>query len=204
MTQVKQGDWISVAYEGTLKDGTVFDKSDDFVFEVGAGKVIKGFDTEVQSMNVDDEKTFTIPSAEAYGEESDNQKETVPKSFFQNVEKVDIGMQFMAQTPMGPLKVKVLTIDGDNVSVSLNHPLAGEDLTFKLKVTKVLSEEEVATRKEEEQKKYEEMMKQQQAMQAQQQGSGCGCGSGGCGDGSCGSDDCGCNDEETTQDTKTE
>ena len=186
MTQVKKNDWIQVQYEGTLKDGTVFDKSEDFVFEVGAGKVIKGFDANVETMEVGEEKTFTIPSAEAYGEESDNQKETVPKEFFQNIEKVEIGMQFMAQTPMGPLKVKVLTQEGDNYTVSLNHPLAGEDLTFKLKIEKVLSADEVKSYEEAQKKQMEEFMKQH----APKEG-GCGCGSGECKNEGCGPD-CGC------------
>lgn len=169
MANVNKNDWISVAYTGTLKDGTKFDESEDFVFQVGAGKVIKGFDANVENMEIGSEKEFNIPCLEAYGELSDNQKETVPLEFFKGVDKVEIGMTFMAQTPMGPLKVKVLTVDGDKAEVSLNHPLAGEDLTFKLKVISVLTEEEVKAKEVEDKKKMEEFMKAQQDAMAKMQ-----------------------------------
>lgn len=135
---ISKGDWVAVSYTGTLKDGTVFDTSKEpMKFEVGAGKVIKGFDAAVDGMEVGAEKEFTIPCTDAYGEMSDEKKETVPKDFFKDVEP-KVGSVFMAQTPMGPLKLKVLTIEDAGVTVSLNHPLAGEDLSFKIKVEEKL------------------------------------------------------------------
>ena len=135
---INKGDWVAVSYTGTLTDGTVFDQSKEHLkFEVGAGKVIKGFDAAIEGMNVGEEKEFNIPCKDAYGEASDDKKETVPKDFFKDVEP-EVGKVFMAQTPMGPLKLKVLTIEDAGVSVSLNHPLAGEDLNFKVKVEEKL------------------------------------------------------------------
>lgn len=136
---VNKGDWVAVSYTGTLTDGTVFDQSKDetLKFEVGAGTVIKGFDAAVEGMEVGAEKKFTIPCADAYGVMSDDKKETVPKDFFKDIEP-EVGKVFMAQTPMGPLKLKVLTVDDKGVNVSLNHPLAGEDLTFKIKIEEIL------------------------------------------------------------------
>lgn len=187
---IENGNWISVSYTGTLKDGAVFDTSngkEPITFEVGSGTVIKGFDTAVIGMNINEEKEFKIPSKDAYGEESDDHQEEVPKEFFQGAEDVKIGMTFMAQSAFGPLKIKVLTFDGEKAKVSVNHPLAGEELTFKIKVEKILNDEEAIIFQEEMAIKHEEMMKaQQEMMEKMKSNQGCsseGCSScSGCGD----------------------
>lgn len=184
MTAIEKGNWIAVSYKGTLKDGQVFDTNEGkepLVFEVGAGSVIKGFDEAVSGMNVGDSKTVTIPCAEAYGESSDERTEEVPKDFFQGVEKVEVGQQFMVQSAMGPLKVKVLTFDGEKATVSINHPLAGEDLTFEIKVEKTLTTEEAQEHQEKMAKMQAEMMKKMQEEHGHSHEDGC------CG-GACGSD----------------
>lgn len=71
---IKKGDKISVEYEGRLEDGQVFDSSQQgehshpLEFEVGAGKIIKGFDQAVIGMKKGEEKEITIESKDAYGE----------------------------------------------------------------------------------------------------------------------------------------
>jgi FKBP-type peptidyl-prolyl cis-trans isomerase len=66
----ENGKKISVHYTGTLKDGTKFDSSHDrqqpFPFELGTGKVIKGWDMGVVGMKVGGKRKLIIPSALAY------------------------------------------------------------------------------------------------------------------------------------------
>ena len=69
--KVKVGDNISVHYLGKLEDGSTFDSSvgkSPLTFDVGAGQMIKGFDSGVVGMKVGEAKTITIPATEAYGE----------------------------------------------------------------------------------------------------------------------------------------
>ena len=66
------GDFVSVHYTGTLVDGTKFDSSVDrgvqpFSFQLGAGRVIKGWDFGVVGMQVGGNRKLIIPSDEAYG-----------------------------------------------------------------------------------------------------------------------------------------
>ncbi len=74
----KAGDTVSMNYTGRLADGTVFDSNVDpkfghmepFVFTLGAGEVIPGWDKGILGMQVGEKRTLTIPSEDAYGERS--------------------------------------------------------------------------------------------------------------------------------------
>ena len=70
MAKVKKGDSVKVHYTGKLKDGTVFDTSDNkepLEFKVGEGKLIKGFEAAVVGMEPGESKTIQIPADKAYG-----------------------------------------------------------------------------------------------------------------------------------------
>ena len=65
------GQNVTVHYTGWLTDGTKFDSSrdrrDPFVFSLGAGHVIRGWDEGVQGMKVGGSRRLTIPSELGYG-----------------------------------------------------------------------------------------------------------------------------------------
>jgi FKBP-type peptidyl-prolyl cis-trans isomerase len=70
----KKGSKVSVHYTGKLTNGTVFDSSvsrgKPFVFNLGAGEVIKGWDQGVAQMSVGQKALITCPPEYAYGNQS--------------------------------------------------------------------------------------------------------------------------------------
>jgi peptidylprolyl isomerase len=136
MTQVKKGQFVQVHYTGRLDDGTIFDSSEGrqpLEFQARSGQVIPGFDNAVLGMAVDDEKTFNLSVDEAYGEERDDLKRDFPASMLEGQE-VKEGQNLWFNTPNGPIQGKVLGVAAENFTVDFNHPLAGKNLEFNIKV----------------------------------------------------------------------
>lgn len=71
--EVKSGDVVSVHYAGRLQDGTEFDNSkkrgQPIEFEVGAGRVIQGWEEGLLGMKVGGERILVIPPEKAYGDQ---------------------------------------------------------------------------------------------------------------------------------------
>jgi peptidylprolyl isomerase len=131
---------VSVHYKGTLADGSVFDSSegrDPLEFVVGSGQVIPGFDEAVAEMSVGDTKIVEIPCAQAYGEVNEDMKMAVPKEQIPEQIKPEVGMMLQVGTPQGPMPVRVSEVNEDGIVLDANHPLAGEDLTFEIRLVEV-------------------------------------------------------------------
>jgi len=141
MQQAKRGDTVSVHYKGTLDDGTVFDSSDGgdpISFTIGGGEVIPGFETAIEGMSIGDEKTERIESANAYGPHRDELVFRVNREQLPDGEEVSVGDVLRIGFPDGSsAAVQVKEMDDASVTLDANHPLAGRDLTFELRLVAI-------------------------------------------------------------------
>ena len=141
---------VSIDYTLTNDDGDVIDSSTGgapLVYLQGAGNIIPGLEKALEGKAVGEELTVTVEPEDAYGEYSAELVSTLSASMFEGVDQLEVGMQFHASAPDGQMQiVTIRDLDGDDVTVDGNHPLAGQRLTFKVKVVAVrdASEEEVA------------------------------------------------------------
>ncbi|WP_319379765.1 peptidylprolyl isomerase [Thiomicrorhabdus sp.] len=101
----------------------------------GHGNIIPGLEKQMEGKTVGDKFTAKVPAAEGYGEKVDQLVQTVPSAMFQGVDKIEVGMRFEAQSEHGMHSVEVIKIEGENITVDGNHPLAGVDLTFDIEIT---------------------------------------------------------------------
>ena len=139
----KKGDKVSIEYEGSLEDGTVFDssKSHDkpFQFIVGSGQVIPGFDKAVIGMKLKEQKKITLQPTEAYGETNQKLTHKVLRSELPPEPEPKPGMGLMmGGGPGGSARRAMITeVTKKHIVINMNHPLAGKSLTFKIKLIKI-------------------------------------------------------------------
>lgn len=135
------GDTVRVHYSGTLSDGSLFDSSEGrepLEFAVGEGMVIPGFDDAVADLEVGGKTTVTIPADQAYGDRQDELVSDVPLEFFGD-EKPEVGWMLQLQSPDGQiLPATVVAMTEEGATLDLNHPLAGQDLTFTIELVEII------------------------------------------------------------------
>ena len=107
-------------------------------FTVGEGKIIKGFENAVREMKVNEEKTVKIKPSEAYGERNEQMVFPILRDRFPPDLKIDVGGKMILKSPEGKqIPATVSSVDSQKIMIDLNHPLAGKELTFKLKLIAV-------------------------------------------------------------------
>lgn len=141
---VKTGDLIKVEYTGTLDDGNVFDSSqshgEPLEFEVGSGQIIKAFDDAVIGMAVGDQKSITILADDAYGQPTTELIRKVPKEFLASLPDAKPGMVLGLSDSQGnQMPAKIVEISDTEITLDLNHPLAGKTLHFTIKIVEIAS-----------------------------------------------------------------
>ncbi len=119
---------------------------DPMTYLHGARNIIPGLEQALEGKAVGDELEVVIEAADAYGEHSEDRVQQVPISAFQDMESVEPGMMVTAQTEHGQVNLLVTEVEGDQVTVDANHPLAGKSLKFNVSVEDIreASEEELA------------------------------------------------------------
>jgi len=142
MTEAKKGDSVRIFYTGKLDDGTVFDTSENqspLEFTLGRKEVIRGFEQAVIGMCPGELKTITLSAEHAYGpyhEElvADLSLDEVPGHL-----TLEVGNHLeLTQSDGQPMVVRVTAISENMVTLDANHPLAGKDLTFEIKLLEIL------------------------------------------------------------------
>ncbi|MCO7187043.1 MULTISPECIES: peptidylprolyl isomerase [unclassified Pseudoalteromonas] len=115
-------------------DNTFDDEPLEFI--IGTGYLISGLEEALINKQTGDKFSVTVEPQNGYGERHDNLMQAVPKSMFEDME-VEVGMQFRATTDEGEQTVIVIGVEGEDVIVDGNHPLAGITLNFDVEILEV-------------------------------------------------------------------
>lgn len=142
--QVKKGDTVVVVYDGLLDNGDIFETSETsgpLEFTVGEGSVMPAFEEQIVGLQEGEQKTFHLPPAEAHGPSNPDLIHTVERAVLPNSEQLSVGLVLGLIVEHEGKKEKVpamvTAIDGQQVTVDFNHPLAGKTLTYKVTVQSI-------------------------------------------------------------------
>ena len=137
---ISENSVASIHYTLTDGEGKVIDTSEGqepLAYLHGAGNIIPGLEKALLGKSVGDKFTVSIPASEAYGLRDDTMVQELPSNMFSGIDNIEVGMEFHAETEHGLQVVTVTKVEGDNVTIDGNHPLAGVDLTFDVEVAEI-------------------------------------------------------------------
>ncbi|MDP6039878.1 MAG: peptidylprolyl isomerase [Candidatus Latescibacteria bacterium] len=138
--QIEKHKVALLEYTLTNDSGEIMDTSEGnepLAYIQGIGNLVPGLEEELEGKSQGDELKVTVPPEKGYGVRDDGLIQVVDKSVFQGVDELQVGMQFQAQGDDGVQVIWITEINNDEVTIDGNHPLAGENLTFDLKVVEV-------------------------------------------------------------------
>jgi FKBP-type peptidyl-prolyl cis-trans isomerase SlyD len=147
--QVTDNMAVSIHYTLKNDEGEIIDSSEGsepLAYLHGGGNIISGLERALHGKQAGDKFNVRIEAEDAYGEFMDDRVQVIPRSMFEGIDTVEVGMQFHADVSSGPGVVTVIAIEGDAVTIDGNHPLAGVPLTFDVEVVEVrlATQEELA------------------------------------------------------------
>lgn len=147
--EIKSNKVVSINYTLTSAEGKVLDTSDGrapLLYIHGKGNIIPGLEKALEGKKEGDKLNVTVAPEEAYGIRDERLVQIIPRSSFEGVEEIEPGMQFQANFEGHPQIIVITKVEGDNITIDANHPLAGEQLTFDVAITEIrdATEEELA------------------------------------------------------------
>ena len=150
MSLVARDKVVLIHYTLTLDGGDVIDSSegqDPLAYLHGHNNIIPGLEEALEGKTIGDALKVTIPPEKAYGARNPELIQVVPNTAFQGVDELEVGMIFQAPTPDGQVQmIRIIKLEGDDVTIDGNHELAGQTLNFDVKIDAIRepSEEELS------------------------------------------------------------
>ncbi len=137
LTKVEDGQVVSLEYSLTV-DGELMDSSaghGPLEFLQGVGNIIPGLENELYGMAIGESKKVIVSAAEGYGELDPDAYSDVPRADFPDHIPAEVGTELQVQDEDGqPLYARIDLVTDDLIRLDFNHPLAGKELNFEVKV----------------------------------------------------------------------
>ena len=132
---IADGANVTIEYTLTLLDGTEVDSNvdkDPLPFTQGKGQIIAGLERQMLGMKAGDTAVIFVEAPEAYGKYDPDKKVTVAKE--KMPPDVTVGSKLGGP---GGQPVQVTEVTDTTVTVDFNHPHAGKDLMFDIRILTV-------------------------------------------------------------------
>ncbi len=139
--QISEQKVVTMNYEVVDSQGQLIDRSEEggpLAYIHGNGQLIPGLETALEGRGKGDKIAVDVPPEQGYGERDEEGVQIVARNQFDDSVEIEVGMQFEAQDDdEGHQIVTVAAVDGENITLDTNHPLAGKNLRFKVEILDV-------------------------------------------------------------------
>ncbi|MDQ7028312.1 MAG: peptidylprolyl isomerase [Ardenticatenia bacterium] len=138
---VRQGKVVTIDYQLRLDSGEVVDTTEGrepLEYLQGGGEIIPALEEAIEGMAVGDHKQVVLEAQDAFGEYDPRGRLTIPRAQFPpDLELIPNTELYLRDTEGHPIPAYIVSVTEENVVLDLNHPLAGERLTFDVTVQHV-------------------------------------------------------------------
>jgi len=132
---------VTMNYEVADDQGQLIDRSEEggpLAYIHGNGQLIPGLETALEGRGKGDKVAVDVPPEQGYGERDEEGVQIVARNQFDDSVEIEVGMQFEAEDDdEGHQIVTVVAVDGENITLDTNHPLAGKNLRFEVEILDV-------------------------------------------------------------------
>lgn len=136
---IKEGSQVKLHYKLTVDD-KVIDSShgrEPLSYVHGQGQIVPGLEEQLEGMEAGDKKTTSVPSEKAYGQRQQDALRKVARSAFRDAGNLKQGDVVSGQAQGQPFQATVTDVGLEEVTLDLNHPLAGKTLEFEVEILEV-------------------------------------------------------------------
>ena len=122
--------------EGNVLDST--EKGGPFSYISGTNMVLSKLEEALSGMLIGSKKNLKLEAKDGYGDYNDDAIQVVGKENFPEDIVLEVGMEYMANSPDGvKMPFTISNVDGEEITIDFNHPLAGKNLNFDIELLNV-------------------------------------------------------------------
>lgn len=142
----KKGDTVEIEFIGRFEDGEVFDSSEEhgpLTFTIGDDEVIPGLQDLVEGMEPGETKTGEVPPEAAYGVRNPDMVKEIKRDHLPEEMNPEVGAALRLRLDNGQrVNAFVARMTEETITIDVNHPLAGQTLTFEVTLSAIVDEDD--------------------------------------------------------------
>jgi len=136
---IKTGSNVTLHYTLSV-DGEQIESSkggDPLAYVHGEGQIIPGLEQQLVGLSVGDTKDAVIEPGQAYGQRDPEAVRSMPRDAFTDPDAVKVGDVVTGEAGGQPIRAQIVEVGNEEITVDLNHPLAGKTLRFEVEIVTV-------------------------------------------------------------------
>jgi FKBP-type peptidyl-prolyl cis-trans isomerase SlyD len=138
---IKKGSTVKIHYRLKVEEQTIDSSAErgPITYVQGEGQIVPGVEKRMEGLDVGDKKEFIVKPEEGYGAVNPEAIHNVPKTAFNDADKLSVGDMVTGEVGGQTFRARVNDVSSEEITLDLNHPLAGKTLQFAIEVLEVKS-----------------------------------------------------------------